>query len=59
MRPYGEVLGMIFDGEQLLTVRGDAAEQCWRIVDPVLAAFADDRVPLDTYRAGSSGPRDW
>lgn len=59
MRPYGEVLGMIFDGEQLLTVRGDAAEQCWRIVDPVLAAFADGRVPLDTYRAGSSGPRGW
>ena len=57
--PYGEVLAHILDGDQLLTVRGDAAEQCWRIVEPVLQAWADDAVPMETYAAGSAGPEGW
>jgi glucose-6-phosphate 1-dehydrogenase len=40
-------------------VRGDIAEECWRIVAPVLAAWRRDAVPLDTYPAGSHGPRSW
>ena len=59
VRPYGEILGGILDGNPLLSVRGDIAEECWRIVDPVLKAWAADEVPLQTYRAGSSGPRGW
>ena len=56
MQPYGEVLAQIFDGSQLLTVRGDAAEECWRVMAPVIKAWADDRVPLETYAAGSTVP---
>ena len=57
--PYGEILAQVLDGNQLLTVRGDAAEECWRIVEPVLTAWAADKVPMETYAAGSSGPEGW
>ena len=53
---YGSVLRGILEGDHAFSVRGDAAEQGWRIVDEVLAAFEDDRVPLLDYPAGSSGP---
>jgi glucose-6-phosphate 1-dehydrogenase len=53
---YGEVLAGVLDGDPLLSVRGDTAEECWRIVDPVLQAWRDNMTPMDTYAAGSSGP---
>ncbi|WP_150306876.1 glucose-6-phosphate dehydrogenase [Planctomonas psychrotolerans] len=56
---YGEVLQSIVLGDPTLSVRGDTAEACWRIVDPVLEAWRADRVPLDTYPAGSVGPDSW
>ena len=56
---YGEVLAGILDGDPLLAVRGDNAEECWRIVAPVLDAWRSDDVPMDTYPAGSDGPRGW
>ena len=56
---YGEVLAGILDADPLLSVRGDTAEQCWRIVDPVLVAWRDADTPLDTYPAGSEGPEGW
>jgi glucose-6-phosphate 1-dehydrogenase len=56
---YGEVLAGILDGDPLLAVRGDNAEECWRIVEPVLDAWRNDEVPLDTYAAGSNGPSSW
>ncbi|HRC40515.1 glucose-6-phosphate dehydrogenase [Nostocoides sp.] len=59
MQAYGEVLGQILDGSRLLTVRGDSAEECWRIVEPVLAAWDAGEVPMETYAAGSRGPRRW
>jgi len=56
---YGEVLAGLLDGDPLLSVRGDTAEQCWRIVDPVLQAWASGATPLDSYPAGSDGPAGW
>jgi glucose-6-phosphate 1-dehydrogenase len=56
---YGEVLAGLLDGDPLLAVRGDNAEECWRIVEPVLDAWRADETPLDTYAAGSDGPRGW
>lgn len=56
---YGEVLGGVLDGDPGLSVRGDSAVDCWRIVQPVLNAWKADKVPLQTYRAGTSGPRGW
>ena len=56
---YGEVLAGVLDGDPLLSVRGDTAEECWRIVDPVLNAWRTNRTPMDTYPAGSAGPKTW
>lgn len=56
---YGEVLRGVLAGNPTLSVRGDVAEQCWRIVAPVLQAWKNGEVPLDTYRAGSHGPTSW
>jgi glucose-6-phosphate 1-dehydrogenase len=56
---YGEVLEGIFEGDPSLSVRGDTAEQCWRIVAPVLKAWRAGTVPLESYPAGSAGPADW
>ena len=59
LRAYGEVLSSILDGDAALAVRGDAAEQCWRIVQPVIDAWRADDVPLDEYPAGASNPTGW
>lgn len=59
IRPYGQILDGIIHGDPMLAVRGDVAEECWRILTPVVEAWADGRVPLDEYHAGSSGPRSW
>lgn len=59
VRPYGEILHGILSGDPLLSVRGDVAEECWRILTPVTEAWRDGKVPLDEYRAGSSGPAQW
>ena len=57
--PYGQVLRGILDGDPLLSVRADMAEECWRIVEPVIRAWRDDEVPLEEYPAGSLGPKGW
>lgn len=57
--PYGEVLEGVLTGDPLLSVRGDTAEDCWRILEPVLKAWARDSVPLEEYAAGTPGPEGW
>lgn len=59
MLPYGEILGSILDGDPLLTIRGDEAEELWRIVEPVLQAWQAGEVELEEYAAGSTGPEGW
>jgi glucose-6-phosphate 1-dehydrogenase len=54
--PYARVLLDILEGDGMLSVRGDEAEEAWRIVEPVVRAWEDDRVPLEEYPAGSDGP---
>ncbi len=53
---YANLLLNMLEGETMLSIRGDEAEEAWRIVEPVLAAWSADRVPMHTYAAGSSGP---
>lgn len=52
---YGEILAGVFDQDPTLSIRGDTAVDCWRIVEPVLAAWRENRVPLEEYPAGSAG----
>jgi glucose-6-phosphate 1-dehydrogenase len=54
--PYSLLLKEILLGDPTLSIRGDEAEELWRIVEPVLKAWAEDEVPLEEYPAGSSGP---
>jgi glucose-6-phosphate 1-dehydrogenase len=56
---YGEVLAGVLDADPFLSVRGDTAEQCWRILEPVIGAWRSGEVPLDSYPAGSTGPSHW
>lgn len=51
---YGSVVRWILEGDPTFTVRGDAAEEGWRITEDVVAAWADQ--PLRDYAAGSDGP---
>jgi glucose-6-phosphate 1-dehydrogenase len=53
---YGEVLAGVLQDDPTLSVRGDTAVECWRIVEPVLKAWRNDEVPLQDYPAGSTGP---
>jgi glucose-6-phosphate 1-dehydrogenase len=59
LQTYGEVLAELLSGDPTLSVRGDVAEECWRIVTPVIAAWKKNAVPLDSYAAGTSGPKSW
>lgn len=56
---YGEVLKGVLEDDPTFSVRGDAAVECWRIIEPVRRAWAEDRVPLNKYEAGSVGPVGW
>lgn len=57
--PYGEVLEGVLNGDPLLSVRGDTAEDCWRIIEPALNAWKAGEVPMEEYAAGSTGPAHW
>ena len=54
---YGRLLLDVLRRDPALSIRGDEAEESWRVVTPVLDAWAEDLVPLDDYAAGSDGPR--
>lgn len=56
---YGEVVRGVLGDDPTLSIRGDVAVQCWRIVQPVLDAWQRGEVPLDEYAAGSDGPASW
>ncbi|GGK91249.1 glucose-6-phosphate dehydrogenase [Mangrovihabitans endophyticus] len=45
-------------GDPTLFIRTDEVEQCWRIVDPIIEHWAEDRSPIPTYEAASWGPAD-
>ncbi len=53
---YGRLLLAVLEGDTTLSIRADEAEESWRIVEPILEAWAEGRVPLLEYPAGSNGP---
>lgn len=58
LNPYGEVLQGILDRDPTLSVRSDAVEHSWGIIDQIRDAWQAGQVPLEEYPAGSPGP-DW
>ncbi|GHG92960.1 glucose-6-phosphate dehydrogenase [Streptomyces lanatus] len=53
---YGRLLLDVLTGDPALSIRGDEAEEAWRVLEPVLSAWEKDLVPLEEYPAGSQGP---
>jgi glucose-6-phosphate 1-dehydrogenase len=53
---YGHLLLDILNQNAALSIRDDEAEESWRLLTPVLDAWAKDLVPLEEYPAGSGGP---
>ena len=53
---YARLLLDVFDGNAVLSIRGDEAEESWRIVEPILSVWAEGRVEMREYAAGSDGP---
>ncbi|WP_055586366.1 glucose-6-phosphate dehydrogenase [Peterkaempfera griseoplana] len=53
---YGQLLLNVMTGDPALSIRGDEAEEAWRVLTPVLSAWEKNLVPLEEYPAGSDGP---
>ncbi|WP_264023069.1 glucose-6-phosphate dehydrogenase [Mycolicibacterium pyrenivorans] len=54
---YATVLESMLAGESALSISDVEAEESWRIVETVLAAWEADEAPLVEYPAGSDGPQ--
>jgi glucose-6-phosphate 1-dehydrogenase len=53
---YGRILLDVLRGDAVLSIRGDEAEEAWRILTPVIDGWARGVAPLEEYDAGSDGP---
>jgi glucose-6-phosphate 1-dehydrogenase len=53
---YARVFEDLLEGNTTLFVRGDEAEEAWRVSEPILDAWRSGHVPLREYPAGSEGP---
>jgi len=55
---YEALLLDVMNGDQSLFLRYDEVEWAWRVVDPVLKVWAQERDFIHTYPAGSWGPEE-
>jgi glucose-6-phosphate 1-dehydrogenase len=53
---YARLLLDIFDGDPILSIRADEAEEAWRVIEPIIDAWTQGATPLAEYGAGTSGP---
>jgi len=57
---YDAYEGLLLDaiqGDHSLFLRTDEVENAWRVVDPVIKVWAMEREFINTYQAGTWGPR--
>lgn len=54
---YEGLLLDVMEGDHSLFLRYDEVEWAWRVVDPVLKSWSMDRDYINTYPAGTWGPR--
>jgi len=52
LSPYANLVRHMLDADPMLFIRGDEAEEAWRIIDPVMQAWHHDDVPMREYPAG-------
>ena len=53
---YANLILSMLESDPMLFIRGDEAEESWRIVDPVMKAWASGQVPMQEYAAGQAPP---
>ena len=53
---YETLLYDVMIGDPTLFMRADMVEQAWRVVQPVLDAWAAEQVEFPNYGSGSDGP---
>lgn len=53
---YSRLLLDALQGNFTLAIRGDEAEEAWRIIEPITRAWEAGRAPLSEYPAGTDGP---
>ena len=54
---YEGLLMDVMQGDHSLFLRIDEVETAWRVVDPIIKVWAMERDFINTYQAGSWGPR--
>jgi glucose-6-phosphate 1-dehydrogenase len=54
---YETLLHDVMIGDQTLFMRADMVEEAWRIVQPVLDAWAAQKADFPNYDSGSDGPK--
>jgi glucose-6-phosphate 1-dehydrogenase len=53
---YANLILETLKSDPMLFIRGDEAEESWRIIDPVMTAWAAGDVPMQEYAAGGTPP---
>jgi glucose-6-phosphate 1-dehydrogenase len=54
--PYANLILEMLQQDATLFIRGDEAEESWRVVDPVMKAWSAGDVPMQEYAAGQAPP---
>ena len=49
---YAHLIREMLNSDPMLFIRGDEAEEAWRIIDPVMNAWTAGDVPMQEYPAG-------
>lgn len=55
---YEDLLLDVIEGDRSLFLRYDEVEAAWRVVDPVLSSWSQERDFIHSYPAGSWGPEE-
>jgi glucose-6-phosphate 1-dehydrogenase len=55
---YDALLLDVIEGDHTLFIRFDEVEWAWRVVDPILKYWAQERDFIHTYPAGTWGPHE-
>jgi len=53
---YERLLLDALTGDPTLFIRSDEVRQAWRICDPILQAWKEQKAPVEKYKAGAWGP---
>jgi glucose-6-phosphate 1-dehydrogenase len=53
---YAHLIQDMLNGDPMLFITSDEAEEAWRVIDPVMNAWSTGDVPLQEYPAGGAPP---